>query len=45
MTFDTVEINGTTGTETPEISGWSDIDFVLVLQRETRLVDVGEVVP
>ena len=23
----------------------SDVDFVLVLQGETRLVDVGEVVP
>ena len=40
MTFYTVEMNGTTG-----ISGWLDVYFIFMLQWETRLVDVREVVP
>ena len=43
MTFDTVEMNGTTGIS--GISGWLDVYFIFMLQWETRLVDVGEVVP
>ncbi len=43
MTFDTVKMNGTTGIS--RISGWLDVYFIFMLQRETRLVDVREVVP